>query len=456
MDRITNEINLTEVLEDIRYLIKNDQTNFVLNIIADLHPADIADIMSHLNEEERRAIFDLLPPEIATRVLVEVDEHVKEDVLEEMESTRIAEMVREMDSDDAADLVSGLPVEQASEVLDRMKAEESEEIQELLLYPEDTAGGIMAKEYVAVNLNSTVQEAIDEIRDKHHEVEDLFHCFVVDDFGTLVGMVSLRSIILAKPGTKVRDLMDQDVVSIHSQMDQEEVARLFKKYDIVVAPVVNKRHKLIGRITIDDIVDVIGEELDEDLGRIAGTGEEAVLEDSILQISRARLPWLILSFIGEVISAFILSSFSFTMERIIASAFFIPVVMAMGGGSGQQSSIIVVRGLATGDISFGDTGHRLLKEIRVALLNGFALALLILIIISLWQNDYYFGAVLAGTLIVVVLNASIIGAVVPILFRKLNVDPALATGPFIATFNDVVGLLIYFSMLTLFVRYLPS
>ncbi len=454
MGKLTKEINHDELLDDIRDLLKNNQDNFVRNIITDMHPADIADIMAHLDEEERRRIFTLLTPEAASEVLVELEDTVKEDVLEGLDTQQIAEMVNEMDSDDATDVISELPTEQANEVLGKIKEESSEEIQELMLYPEDTAGGIMAKEYVAVNANSTVQEAIEEIRRRHKDVEELYYCFVVDDFGTLVGMVSLRDLILADPKTKVRDIMEEDIVVIENDMDQEEVARLFRKYDLVVAPVVNKRHKLIGRITVDDVVDVIDEEMDEDLARIAGTGEEYILEDSVLAISRARLPWLLLSFMGEIVSALILSYFQVTIEKVIISAFFIPIVMAMGGSTGQQSSIIVVRGLATGEISLRDTGKRLLREMRVAFLNGFVLAFLIFSIISLWQGEPMFGALLGIALIVVVLNASIIGALAPIFFKKINVDPALATGPFIATFNDVIGLLIYFSLLTVFIKLL--
>ena len=197
------------------------------------------------------------------------------------------------------------------------------------------------------------------------------------------------------------------------------------------------------------MVDVIDEEIDEDLGLIAGTGEEEVLENSVMQISRARLPWLLLSFFGEIISAIILSSFSATMEKIIISAFFIPIVMAMGGSTGQQSSIIVVRGLVTGEIGLGDTARRLKREFLVALMNGTVLAILIFSLISLWSGDYIFGAMLGSTLIIIVINAATFGAVIPLLFKKLKVDPALATGPFVATFNDVVGLSIYFGLLTI-------
>lgn len=453
MSFMSSEKNLGELLADLRYLIKKDQKEFILNIIADLHPADIAELMAHLNEEERRSIFSFLSSETASDVLTELEDVVKEDILEGLDSQQIAELVNEMDSDDATDLVSELPDDQASEVLEKVEGESSEEIQELLLYPEDSAGGIMAKEFVSVNANATVAESIETIRKKYHDVEDIYHCFVVDDFETLVGMISLRNLIIADPKTRIRDIMDQAMVVVESDMDQEEVARLFRKYDLVTAPVVNKRHKLIGRITVDDIVDVIDEEIEEDLGKIGGTGEEAVLEDSAFQISRSRLPWLILSFFGEIISAFILSSFSATIERILVSAFFIPIVMAMGGGTGQQSSIIVVRGLATGEIGYNNLKKRLFREVRVAMLNGLVLGILIFSIITIWSTDYKFGIILGGTLIVVVLNAAMIGATIPLFFKKINIDPALATGPFIATFNDVVGLIIYFGLITIGLKF---
>lgn len=449
MARLIQDIDLDEILDNLRYLIKNEQTNFAIPIIADLHPADIAEIMAHFNEEERRAIFDIIPAEKASEVLVELEENVKEDVLEEMDSGQIAEMVNDMDSDDATDIVSDLPPEQATEVLEKVEDESSEEIQELLLYPEDTAGGIMAKEFIAVHASSTVQTAIEEIRQKHQDVENLYYCFVIDDFGSLLGSVSLRALILSEPDVLVRDIMDKEIVTIDVDIDQEEVARIFKKYDLVVAPVINKRNRLVGRITIDDVVDVIDEEIDEDLGRIAGTGEEEVLEDSVLQISRARLPWLLLSFFGEILSAIILNSFSATIEKIIISAFFIPIVMAMGGSVGQQSSIIVVRGLVTGEIGLGDTAKRLKREFLVALMNGMVLGFLIVILITVWAKDYVFGAMLGTSLILIIINASIFGAVIPLLLKKLKVDPALATGPFVATFNDVVGLSIYFGLLTI-------
>jgi magnesium transporter len=448
MAKTIQDIDLNEILDTLRELIKTEQVNFALPIIADLHPADIAEIMAHLDDDERKSLFNIMPPDKASEVLVELEENVKEDVLEELDSAQIAEMVNEMDSDDATDILSDMSEEQVNNVLKHVEEENSEEIQELLSYREDTAGGIMAKEFVSVHASSTVQIAIEEIRKKLQDVEDIYYCFVTDDFGTLVGSVPLRNLILSEPTAKIKDIMDPDIVSINSNMDQEEVAYLFKKYNFVVAPVVNDRNKLIGRITVDDVVDVIGEEIEEDLGRIAGTGEEEVLEDSVMQISRARLPWLALSFVGQIIAAIIMKYFQGTIQQIIASTFFIPMVMAMGGSVGQQSSIIVVRGLVTGEITLVDTARRLKRELFVALFNGFILALLIFAIIVAWNKDYVFGTLLAVSLIVIIINASIFGAVIPLLFKKINVDPALATGPFVATFNDVVGLSIYFALLT--------
>lgn len=448
MSRSISDAYFEEVLNDIKNLLDNNQVDFIRNIIADLHPADISDLIEHLDSEERKKIFSILPPETAGDVLVELEDPPTEVLLEEMDPSAIARMVDHMDSDDAADVLSELPIEKVTEVLDKVEEESSVDIQELLTYREDTAGGIMAKEYVAVNANRTVQQAIDDLRQIREKVGEFYNFYVVDDFGKLVGFVSLKDLILAEPAAKIQEIMNPEIVAIESHIDQEEVARIFHKYDLVSAPVVNLRHKLIGRITIDDILDVINEETDEDIGRIAGTGEEEILEESVFRISRARLPWLILSFLAEIISAFILDSFSATLNQIIAAAFFVPLVMAMGGNTGTQTSIIVVRGLATGEIGMRDIRRRLWREIRVTLLIGFMLALLILGVVTLWQDNIRFAGVLAGTLILVVINASLVGSMVPFLLKKINIDPALATGPFISAFNDVVGLLIYFAVLT--------
>jgi magnesium transporter len=448
MSRKISDTYFEEVLRDIKNLLENDQLDFIRNIIADLHPADISDLIEHLDSDDRKKIFTILPHETASEVLAELEDPPTEVLLEEMDTHDIAKIVDHMDSDDAADVLAELPIEKATEVLEKVEEESSVDIQELLTYREDSAGGIMAKEYAAINANFTIQQAIDELRKIKEKVGEFYNVYVVDDMGKLVGLISLKDIVLAEPNIHVRDVMNPEIISIESHTDQEEVAKVFQRYDLVSAPVINHRHKLIGRITIDDILDVINEETDEDLRRIAGTGEVDILEESIFRISRARIPWLILSFFGEIVSALVMNSFSATLDQVIAAAFFIPLVMAMGGNTGTQTSIIVVRGLATGEISIRDLRRRLWREIRVTLLVGLALASLIFGIVTFWQNNIRFAAVLAGTLVVVVINASIFGSMIPFILKKINIDPALATGPFISAFNDIVGLLIYFALLT--------
>jgi magnesium transporter len=445
------EIDYEEILDNILYLLENDQTQFVRNILADLHPADIADLIERLDSKYRRTVFSLLLPEVASDVLTELEDALKEDILKELDSSRIAALVSEMDSDDATDVVLELPEEKVSEVLAQVEEESSEEIQELLHYAEDTAGGIMAKEFVAVNQNCSVEEAIDELRRKREEVEEIYQCYVVDDAAKLVGFVPLKELILAKPRSIIKDIMDTDVFAIEREMDQEEVAHIFDKYDLVSAAVVNKDYQMIGRITIDDIVDVINEETDEDMARIAGIGEEEILEESVSKIVKARLPWLVVSFLGQLISAYIMSRFEASIEKILVSAFFIPLVMAMGGSVGQQTGVIVVRGLATGEINPNDLRRRLLRETKAAIVNASAIALLTLaaVVTMIGTQHSNFGMVLACSLVVVVLNASLFGALIPFGFKKFDIDPAIASGPFVATFNDVVGLLIYFSLLAI-------
>lgn len=449
MSRTISDTYFEEILNDVKNLLESNQLDFIRNILADLHPADISDLIEHLDSDDRKKIFAVLPPKTAGEVLAELEDPPTEVLLEQMDSTAIAEMIDHMASDDAADILADLPEEKVDEVLEKVDQNILPDIEELLTYREDTAGGIMAKEYVAVNANQSVEQAIGYLRKIKEKVGEFYNVYVIDDFGKLVGFISVKDLVLADPEARIRDVMNQELIAIESHTDQEEVARIFQKYDLVSAPVVNHRHRLIGRITIDDIVDVIHEEASEDLGRIAGTGEEEILEESIFRVSRARLPWLIFSFFGQIVNSFILGSFSATIDQVVISAFFIPIVMAMGGSAGQQSAMIVVRGLATREIAFHDIGRRIWRELRSAFINGIVIGALILTIVSLWHKDINFAIILSCTLVVVILNSSVFGAIIPILFKKLNVDPALATGPFITTFNDIIGLFIYFTILTI-------
>ncbi|MCK5721631.1 MAG: magnesium transporter, partial [Gammaproteobacteria bacterium] len=357
-----------------------------------------------------------------------------------------------LDSDDAADLVGDLPDDRAREIIERVGDEVSEELEKLLPYPEDTAGGIMALEFVGVKADATVKDAIDTIREKREEVENLYYIWVVDDLGKLVGVISLKDLVLEVTDRKISDIMNPEVISVHVDTDQEEVARLVKKYDLVAIPVVGDDQRLAGRITHDDIIDVIEEEADEDISLMAGVIDQEITEESTLKISRARLPWLIAGLFGGILAAAVINQFESSLEKILALSFFFPVIMAMGGSTGTQAATIVVRGMATGDISLVNIGKRLWMEMRVALVNALVCGILLALIVGTWVSDYGLGAVVGLALVLIIVNAGVIGSAVPMALKKWNIDPALATGPFVTTSNDILSLLIYLGLVTIYLR----
>jgi len=442
-------------VEDLRELIKNRADGFIRNIIREFRPADLVQLSRHLSKSERLYLFSLLDPETASEFLAELDEPLQEEILQEVGHERLSEVIDEMESDDATDVVAKLPEEVAEEVLERIDREDSAEVRELLSHPEDTAGGIMAKELVAVNKNLTVDQAIQKIRHMAEEIEDIYNVFAVDDDGRLVGVVPLQELLLARPGMKVQHIMDTDVIYVTADVDQEEVARLFKKYDLVSLPVVDDQKRLIGRITIDDVLDVLEEEASEDAQKIAGISADLdFAETSPLRVSRSRLPWLVVSFVGEIISGHLMSMFHTTLTRVLYIVFFVPLIMAIGGNVGNQSAIMVIRGLATGEVDVLEMGRRLRSELMVSLILGVVLSLAIFLISWIWFHDPKIGLVIAMALIAVVINAAMIGTSLPFLLKRFKIDPAVATSPFISTSNDILGLLIYLSVVTFFLSWL--
>ncbi|MFQ5799935.1 MAG: magnesium transporter [Bacteroidota bacterium] len=383
-------------------------------------------------------------------MLLELHPEVRQSLLELLSSQQLTNIVSQLDSDDATDLVAELPKDMARKVLAAIPKEDSAEVQELLRYPDDTAGGIMAREFIAVNRNATIKKALQEVRKMAKRGGEVFNVYVVEDDGTLCGYLSLQNLVIHSPNRKIYKVMDAEVISVKADLDQETVAEIFKKYDILSLPVVDSVNRVIGRITVDDVVDVIVEENTEDIQKMAGLAGAETAGSTILQVSRIRLPWLLLAFIGELVSVFVLRNFQESIEKIIAAAFFIPIIMAMGGNAGIQSSALVVRGLATGEIWLGKTRKRVLKEMGVALTNGLVLSVLIFVISAFWISDTRFGLTVGISLLVVVASATVVGATVPLGLMKLRIDPAIATGPFITTSNDALGLLIYFACITLF------
>jgi magnesium transporter len=442
------EPDFAEILGSIRELIEKKNQGALLNLLIDLHPADIADLLSNLKKDERKYLFPLLPTIKASAVLTEVDPPIVDQILEDVSEQKLLTLVDKMDSNDAADIISELPDEVAQSILEQIPYEVSEEVKELLLYEEDAAGGIMALDFVAINLKSTVTQTIKVIRKARKRMTAIHNVWIVDNDGKLQGSVSLTDLVLAKGKTIISKIMNTDIKYVYTDIDQEDVAILFKKYDLVALPVVNSTHQLVGQITIDDIIDVVEEEASEDISIFAGANDEEIQENSFLKISWVRLPWLMIAFTGQLIAAFIIQRFETTITQIIALTFFMPVIMAMGGNSGIQSSIIVIRGLATGEISLGNTWRRFFRELRVSLFIGFVFGTVMVFVVGLWLDNYIMGLSIGVALNLVIIQATLFGGMIPFLLKRIEVDPALASGPFITTFNDILGLLIYLVIIT--------
>jgi len=449
---VTEHVLSDAFVDSIKSAIAEKDSGGLSRLIDELRPADLADLIEHLDRGERLFVFDLLEPEGAGEVLVEIEPPIQESILSSLDNQAISEIVQELDSDDAADLVGDLPEYRAVEILGSLEEEVSGELEKLLPYEDDTAGGLMALEFVAVRSSATVQEAIDRIREKQEDVENLYYLFAMDDDGRLAGVVSLKDLVLAPANSLVSEIMNPEVISVNVHVDQEEVAHLFMKYDLVSIPVVDDLNRLVGRITHDDIMDVIEDEADEDIALMGGVIRAEITEESPMRISRARLPWLVAGLFGGVLAAFVINQFEASLERVLALSFFFPVIMAMGGNTGTQAATVAVRGLATGDISMVNIGRRLWLEMKVALFNGIICGVLLGLIVGTWLSDFVLGGIVALALVLIILNSGFIGAAIPFAFKKMNVDPALATGPFVTTSNDILALFIYLGMVTLFLH----
>jgi len=446
--KFISETDFTEILGSIRDLIDKKNQGALLNLLIDLHPADIADLVTDLKKDERKYLFPLLPTEKASAALIELDPPIVDQILEDVSEQKLSTLVDKMDSDDAADIISDLPDDVAQSVLDQIPDDISEDVKELLLYDEDTAGGIMALEFVSVKNKSTVNQTIKALRKVRKKMKTVHTIWVTDDHENLLGSVSLTDLVLAKGKTLISKIVNKEIKYVYTDMDQEEVAIFFRKYDLVTLPVVNSYHQLVGQITIDDIIDVVEEEASEDISLFAGASDEEIQEDSFLKISWVRLPWLMVAFVGQIVAALIIQQFETTLMQIIALTFFMPVIMAMGGNSGIQSSIIVIRGLATGEISVESTWRRFFREFRVSLFVGAIFGIMMFLVVGLWLGNYLMGMIVGIALNLVILQATLFGGLIPFLLKRADIDPALASGPFITTFNDILGLLIYLVIIT--------
>lgn len=448
------EQDLKTIVDDFEFLIEQREEAKLRNMLLSMHSSDIAEIASRLDDPDRLYLFDLLDTEIASEVILEMDEVNREELVEQMAKERLSELVDEMDSDDATDFISEMDEQTQREVLEKVETDDVREVEELLKHREDTAGGIMALEIVAVPDDCTVDGAIQVIRNKADEVSEIYNIYVVDREQKLLGIVPVRELIIARGDRQITEIMNRDFLSVPVTMDQEEVANFARKYDLVSVPVIDEKERLLGRITIDDIVDVMEEEATEDIHKMAGfTDEEEVREKAVLRIVRARIPWLVWGLLGGLISAGVMVNFESNLKEQIVLAYFVPVIMAMAGNIGIQSSALVVRGLATGEIAAQDYLSRCGKEMGISLLNGIILSSLLFAVVAIgWHNQgthsLQLALLISLALVIVILIAGVLGSTIPLVLKKFGIDPALATGPFITTSNDIIGLFIYLSIAT--------
>jgi magnesium transporter len=436
-----------EFMELVRQKIVEQDSLWVKDNVLELHYADVAEILDALSNEEAKYIYFLVDEDTQADILMELDEDVRDRFLASLTTKEIADQLENLDSDDAADILGELSDEQIHEVISQMEDDEAaEDIVDLLNYDENTAGGLMQKEFIQANVNWTVDRAIVELRRQAEDVEKVYNIYVVDDLNKLVGLLSLKRVLFANPKTIISEIyQSKNVISVKTSDSDEEVAKIMEKYDLVAIPVVDFQNKLVGRITLDDVVDIIKEEADKDFQLASGISERIESNSSIWRISRARLPWLLIGMVGGIFSAQVISRFESGISLVPSLAFFIPLITATGGNVGVQSSAIVVQSLAKGNDHFGSIMQKLLKEGLVGLLNGILLSLLIYGIAFVFASSTL-GFVVSISLLVVVIFAAIIGTLIPLLLHKNNIDPALATGPFITTLNDVLGLFIYFTV----------
>ncbi len=440
------EVEITrEYIDKLKELIEDESTEEIKAWMEPLHPADIAEIMDDLTMDEAKYVYLLLDGEKASDVLIEIPEYDRKRFLKVLPPELIAsKFIEYMDSDDAADIVADLDEDLKKEVLMEMEdTEQAGDIVDLLEYEEDTAGGIMALELVSVNENWTVATCLKEISRQAENVDEIYYIYVVDNKEKLKGVLSLKKLILNSTNTKISNIYNSDVKKVSTGTRQEEVAEKMDKYDLVAIPVVDDIGRLKGRITFDDVIDFVREEAERDYQMVSGITGDIEPGDKVWQLLRARFPWLLIGLLGGILGALVLGSHESELAQVTELAFFIPLIAAMGGNVGVQSSSIVVQSIASGVKEIESVGKRLLKELLVALATASIFALLIFIYNYFSQGNMDLTFSVSISLFIVIVFASIFGTFIPLLLDKLKIDPALATGPFITTMNDILGLLIY-------------
>jgi magnesium transporter len=441
---------LDTLIDSIRKLSRRGADQNVRKILEKLHAADVAYIFRYFNDSEQLKIFRLIEDtDVASEILSQLDTPTGVGILTRIERELAAEVLQAMESDDELNLLQEVPEHVREEILSHMPDSDTEAIEELFQYPADSAGRLMNTDYFALEEEVAVSEAINELQKRGEDgTEMVFYVYVVDKRNHLLGVCSLRQLLLVPPSTPIKTLMTQDVVSVSPETDQEEVARMVERYDLLAVPVTDHENKMLGIVTVDDVIDVIRSEATEDIMKMVGTGDEYHTR-SVWRSAKMRMPWLLAAFTGGYIGIQFLKMFDATLEKIVALAFFLPIIIAMGGNIGITSMTIVVRGLATGKIEVKQLRTVIAKELSIALILGVLYGTFLTILAYLQFGDVtYLGFVVGSSMFISMLMAAVIGTFMPIVLHLLKIDPAVATGPFVTSTVDSLGILVYLGMAT--------
>jgi magnesium transporter len=438
------EIN-NKLIDNLESLIINKDTITIAKILQEVHPADIADIIEQLSEKNAQFLFKVFENPKSADIIIELEDDVRESILSVLSARKIAkDLIDNLESDDAADVIAELPDEKKENVLSHIKNKvQAEDISDLLKYPENSAGSLMAKELVKVNENWTTLKCLKEMRKQAEKIKNIHTIYVVNDSNKLLGLLSLKRLLVIEKSTTIKSITNRDIISVKTNERNEDVANIMNKYDLIVIPVVDEKNILLGRITIDDILDFVKEEAEKDYQMASGISEDVVPNDNIWNITKARLPWLLIGLIGGLLGAKIIGIFDLK-NNLFELAFFIPLITAMGGNVGVQSAAIVVQGLANNNLKVNNISNKLFKELGVAIFNGLICSTIILLVTMLIGYSMAISITVSISLLAVIVFAALFGTFIPLILEKYKIDPALATGPFITTINDILGLLIYF------------
>ncbi|MEK6679737.1 MAG: magnesium transporter [Nitrospirota bacterium] len=442
------------IIDSVKRFLRRGAISHVSKIVGKMHPADIARLINEVEKKDRFVIFELIQDvKVKAATIVEIEEKAMMEMLNEMPLDEIIAILHEVPSDKRADIIGKMSEEKAKDLLNMMKIEDSKEIKGLLKYAEETAGGIMTPQFFALSENTTVQQAIKALQ-KAKDVEMVFYIYVTDDKGRLVGVISLRQLLLVPPRKFLKDIMVRDVMNVTTDMDQEEVARKVARYNILAIPVVDKENRLVGIITVDDIIDVIKEEATEDIYKMAGLNLDERALDPAFRSIRRRLPWLYVNLVTAILAASVVGLFTNTIHAAAILAAYMPIVAGMGGNAATQTLAVIIRGIALGELTLENARKVLLKETAVGFINGVATGVVMAVIAYLWNGNYMLGVAVGLAMIINLFVAGLAGTLMPFILRAYKVDPAVASSVFVTTFTDISGFFSFLGIATLLIRYI--